>query len=113
MDTVVNMAVVGKHFPAVTVIVAAELNDQPADAVLSIKTAQKVLGDKFSLIELKKSYNADGLKARNREMLDRAVMAGNPHLFAYWRGIFKSGTYSAICYARKVSVPVQVITLPV
>lgn len=95
--------------PAITVIVPAVASSQPQAAQEAIAQAARVLGDKFNLVEMGLSYNADSLKARNREMIDRAIALGNPELLCYFTKIWKSGTWSAMSYAGKNDVPITQI----
>jgi hypothetical protein len=84
----------GKHLP-VTIVVPATATQQPAEARGVIGRAVS-LGAK--IVELGLPYTALALKERNRQMVDLAWEAGTVTLLAYWRGIYKSGTYSCIKY---------------
>lgn len=108
--TIVGLAVTStKEIPFVTVIVPSTLEKQPQVAQEVILQARRVLGDRFALVEMGRDYNAETLKARNREMIDRAIALGNPELLCYFTKIWKSGTYSAMHYAGKQGVPITQI----
>ncbi len=61
------------------------------------------------IIELGQGYSAESLKARNRAMVDKAVTLGEPEMLAYWREIFRSGTWSAMSYAKKSNVHINYV----
>ena len=95
--------------PHVWLVVPALLSHQPTLAQFAAERAMQLFPDKFTLVEMGRSYNGESLKARNREMIDRAIALGNPELVAYFDGTFKSGTYSAMCYAKKKGVSITQI----
>jgi hypothetical protein len=98
-----------REVPHVWVVVPAVLAQQPQLSQCAVERAMRLCNDRFTLIEMGRSYNGESLKARNREMIDRAIELGDPELVCYFTGIWKSGTYSAMCYAKKKSVPITQI----
>jgi hypothetical protein len=85
-----------------TVVVAANLVNQPADARMVIEQYRNAI----DLIELGLPYIGENLKLRNRVMIDR-IKDGNGKVLAYWNGVYISGTYSAMCYGDKLGIEVE------
>lgn len=97
LSAVCDLIETGKRLP-VTVVVPATLDKQPAEARQVVSRALLLGG---SLIEMGLPYNASTLKLRNQRMVDLAWELGECTLLAYWRNIYKSGTYSTINYYWK------------
>ena len=93
----------------ITVVVAATLNDQPGSFIDEFNK----LPIRPRLIEMGLPYNADSLKKRNHLMVDTAILEYglDVQVLAYWDGRFRSGTYSAMCYAKRKSIQVRYIKL--
>ncbi len=103
LGLVCDRADVGLKIPSnIIVIVADTLDRQPVEAIRMIVRAKVACDARLIFVELESGYNAAALKYRNHVMIDRSLRAGQESfLLTYWRGIYKSGTWSAISYAKK------------
>jgi hypothetical protein len=106
---VIDRAKRGKRFPKTKIVVPGRYTDQPKEARDAIAEAILVIGSE--LIELKKNVDGASLKERNHVMIDMAKPPIDGFVLAYFRKIYKSGTWSAMAYAARHSVPVKEIPL--
>jgi hypothetical protein len=86
------------------VVVAAKIEDQPEPSRAYLANVRAF--PFVEIIELGLPYDAQSLKYRNHVMIDRAP---GGKLLAYWNGQYRSGTYSAICYAKKKGLVIDFI----
>lgn len=92
-----------------TIIVPDYVRTMPRDARLAVERA--IIVGSPNIIELGRGYTAVSLKGRNVEMLKYAQANGIPSVLAYWCGQYKSGTWSAMCSAERMEIPVEKVLL--
>jgi hypothetical protein len=93
------------------VIVPDTVEVQPREAREAIR--RWIVPGRDELIERRHPINRrwdnfESFKARNRAMVDRAMRASRPFTLGFWNGDTRSGTFSALAYARKVGCPLWV-----
>ncbi len=107
LNALTHRVVLGKRIPKPIIIVPDTIDQQPVSARQAIMNAVNVAGGE--LIELRLGYNADALRRRNHAMIDRVDLHDHGYLVAYWSGRFRSGTYSAISYAKKKGLQIEYV----
>lgn len=92
------------------VIVPDRAHVQPREAQDAIR--RWIIPGHDEVIELGRVITrADGFnafKVRNAAMVDRARAAPDPFTLGFWNGDKRSGTYSCLAYASRVSCPLWV-----
>lgn len=90
----------------IVVIVAGTIADQPQEAKEQLLWHRNN-GTAVKIIELGLPYIGKNLIHRNHVMLDRAAKPNSGRLILYWSGHKKGGTWSALCYGRKLGLEIE------